>query len=236
MGLIVAHDCLATAAAIVASFYIRFEAAGLAERWPTLLHLPAAASSSMPASSISSSACYKSKWRFTSLPDLLEHRARRDRAGGLAAGARLRPGRAERATAQFFFGKITIAALLVPADRRSSAAPRVAYRYFRYTRTQQHARGGEADADARARPRRRRRSAAARDRERRGQEDLAGRHPVAVARPIAARRSAACRCSASFDDLEHVGRRPRRARHAIVARLMLTPSRARAGGAARNRS
>ena len=33
MWLIVAHDLLATAAAVVASFFIRFEEAGLAERW-----------------------------------------------------------------------------------------------------------------------------------------------------------------------------------------------------------
>src|SRR6185312_12942735 len=41
-ALIVAHDLLATAAAVVASFYIRFEAAGLMERGEKLLiFLPA---------------------------------------------------------------------------------------------------------------------------------------------------------------------------------------------------
>src|SRR5258708_31343519 len=33
MWLILAHDLLATAAAVVAGFFIRFEEAGLAERW-----------------------------------------------------------------------------------------------------------------------------------------------------------------------------------------------------------
>ena len=40
--LIIAHDLIATAAAVLASFYLRFEAAGLAEREHTLLtFLPA---------------------------------------------------------------------------------------------------------------------------------------------------------------------------------------------------
>ena len=37
MGLILAHDLIATAVAVVASFYIRFEGAGLAARWPVLI-------------------------------------------------------------------------------------------------------------------------------------------------------------------------------------------------------
>ena len=40
--LILAHDLLVTAAAVLASFFIRFEAAGLAERWrPLAILLPA---------------------------------------------------------------------------------------------------------------------------------------------------------------------------------------------------
>ena len=39
--LVIAHDLIMTAAAVVASFYIRFEAAGLMEREkPLLLFLP----------------------------------------------------------------------------------------------------------------------------------------------------------------------------------------------------
>src|SRR4030095_16431180 len=39
MWLILAHDLLATAAAVVASFFIRFEAEGLAERWGLLVFI-----------------------------------------------------------------------------------------------------------------------------------------------------------------------------------------------------
>src|SRR5262245_56337885 len=69
MWLILAHDLLATAAAVVASFFIRFEEAGLAERWRFLVIL-------LPAFVVYSgfiygvSGLYKAKWRFTSLPDL----------------------------------------------------------------------------------------------------------------------------------------------------------------------
>src|ERR1700687_5616992 len=69
MWLILAHDLLATAVAVVASFFIRFEGAGLAERWRILAIL-------LPAFVLYSGfvygfcGLYKSKWRFTSLPDL----------------------------------------------------------------------------------------------------------------------------------------------------------------------
>ena len=67
--LIVAHDLLATAAAILASFYIRFEEVGLAERWRGW-------SSCCRASCVYAGVVYqlfglyKAKWRFASLPDL----------------------------------------------------------------------------------------------------------------------------------------------------------------------
>src|ERR1700680_4573560 len=70
MGLILAHDLIATAVAIIASFYIRFEDAGLAERWRVLIII-------LPALLVYATAVYaifglfKSKWRFTSLPDLM---------------------------------------------------------------------------------------------------------------------------------------------------------------------
>ena len=52
--LVIAHDLVMTAAAVVASFYIRFEAAGLMEREkPLLLFLPAL--SLMPGSFITCS-------------------------------------------------------------------------------------------------------------------------------------------------------------------------------------
>src|SRR5260370_10607131 len=69
MWLILAHDLLVTAAAIVASFFIRFEEAGLVERWRLLAIV-------VPAFVLYAGLIYgffdlyKSKWRFTSLPDL----------------------------------------------------------------------------------------------------------------------------------------------------------------------
>src|SRR5262245_33440898 len=69
MWLILAHDLLATAAAVVASFFIRFEAGGLAERWqPLAILLPAFVLYAGFVYGLSG--LYKAKWRFTSLPDL----------------------------------------------------------------------------------------------------------------------------------------------------------------------
>src|SRR5215468_6603007 len=70
MGLILAHDLIATAVAVVASFYIRFDVEGVAERWRVLAVL-------VPAFVVYAGLVYaafglfKSKWRFTSLPDLM---------------------------------------------------------------------------------------------------------------------------------------------------------------------
>src|SRR4029453_1621602 len=69
MWLILAHDLLATAAAVVASFFIRFEEDGLTQRWRLLvILLPAFVGSSGLVYVLSG--LYKAKWRFTSLPDL----------------------------------------------------------------------------------------------------------------------------------------------------------------------
>src|SRR5438552_19033901 len=68
--LIVAHDLLATVAAIVASFFIRFEDTGLAERFDGLIRF-------LPGFVVYAGFIYfvfglqAAKWRFTSLPDLL---------------------------------------------------------------------------------------------------------------------------------------------------------------------
>src|SRR5262249_60307886 len=69
MWLILAHDLLATAAAVVASFFIRFEEAGITERWRFLvIFLPAFVVYSGFIYGVSG--LYKAKWRFTSLPHL----------------------------------------------------------------------------------------------------------------------------------------------------------------------
>jgi len=67
--LIVAHDLIATALALFASFYIRFEATGIDSRIGNLYPI-------LPGFVIYAGFIYflfrlhESKWRFTSLPDL----------------------------------------------------------------------------------------------------------------------------------------------------------------------
>jgi O-antigen biosynthesis protein WbqV len=139
MWLILAHDLLATAAAVVGSFFIRFEADGLAQRWRLLVIV-------LPAFVIYSafvygfSGLYKAKWRFTSLPDLYNI----VRAATILAVTLLALDYvllAPNVYGTFFFGKITIA-LYWLLQIAFLSGPRIAYRYFRYTRTLQHAKEG----------------------------------------------------------------------------------------------
>jgi FlaA1/EpsC-like NDP-sugar epimerase len=141
MWLILAHDLLATAAAVVASFFIRFEAGGLVERWRLLAVL-------LPGFVLYAgfvygfSGLYKSKWRFTSLPDLYNIM----RAATVLAATLLALDYvmlAPNVYGTFFFGKITIL-LYWLLQIAFLSGPRVAYRYFRYTRTLQHAREGDS--------------------------------------------------------------------------------------------
>ena len=215
---------------IVASFYIRFEAAGLAERQDGLLLL-------LPGFVVYAGVVYflfhlyEAKWRFTSLPDLMNI----VRASTVLAVSLLVLDYvlvAPNMLGQFFFGKITIV-LYWFLQMFFLGGPRIAYRYFRYTRARHHARAAEANADAGARPGRRRRSAAARHRKRRGQENLAGRHSVAVGGRSGPVRSAAFRCSAVSTSSSASWQRPAQ-RGTPVARVIFTPSRARAGRQAGN--
>jgi FlaA1/EpsC-like NDP-sugar epimerase len=139
MWLILVHDLLATAAAVVASFFIRFEEGGLAERWRFLAIL-------LPAFVVYSgfiygvSGLYKAKWRFTSLPDLFNI----VRAATILAVTLLALDYvllAPNVYGTFFFGKITIV-LYWLLQIAFLAGPRIAYRYFRYTRTLLHAKAG----------------------------------------------------------------------------------------------
>src|SRR6266581_9669710 len=141
MWLILAHDLLATAAAVVASFFIRFEAAGLVERWRFLVIL-------LPAFVLYSgfvygmSGLYKAKWRFTSLPDLYNI-VRASTVLALTLLALDYVLLAPNIYGTFFFGKITIV-LYWLLQIAFLAGPRIAYRYFRYTRTLQHAKAGDS--------------------------------------------------------------------------------------------
>src|SRR6478752_7744292 len=138
MWLILAHDLLATAAAVIASFFIRFEEAGLAQRWRLLVIL-------LPGFLVYAgliygfSGLYKAKWRFTSLPDLFNI----VRAATVLAATLLALDYvlvAPNVYGTFFFGKITIV-LYWLLQIVFLAGPRIAYRYFRYTRTLVRSRG-----------------------------------------------------------------------------------------------
>src|SRR5579884_520617 len=137
MTLILIHDLVAAVAAVVAAFYIRFEASGLEERWNLLLLL-------LPGFVLYAALVYsifglfKNKWRFTSLPDVV----------GIAKVATVLALTllaldyvlvAPNVYGRFFFGKLTIA-LYWFLQIFFLVGLRVVYRYFRYTRTLLHAR------------------------------------------------------------------------------------------------
>jgi FlaA1/EpsC-like NDP-sugar epimerase len=134
--LVIAHDLLMTAAAIVASFYIRFEAVGLAERRaPLLLFLPGFVAYAGIIYYLFH--LYEAKWRFASLPDLMNIL----RASTVLAISLLVVDYvlvAPNVLGQFFFGKITIALYWI-LQNVFLGGPRITYRYFRYTRTRHHA-------------------------------------------------------------------------------------------------
>jgi len=139
--LILVHDLLATAAAVVVTFYIRFEGAGLAERRDLLVAL-------LPGFLVYAAivcaffGLNKAKWRFASLPDL----SNIVRASTVLALSLLVLDYilvAPTFLGTFFFGKVTIA-LYWFLQMFFLGGPRIAYRYFRYTRTRQHARGSQS--------------------------------------------------------------------------------------------
>jgi FlaA1/EpsC-like NDP-sugar epimerase len=139
--LIATHDALATALAVFASFYLRFEGQEFVDRVPLLLRI-------LPWFIIFSVAvCYvfkltSTKWRFISLPDALNI---------LRAATVLTVGLlvldyifvAPNVYGTFFLGKITIVLYWFLEVFFLSAA-RFAYRYFRYTRVRRHARTEDA--------------------------------------------------------------------------------------------
>ena len=153
--LVVAHDLFATAAAVVVSFYVRFEAAGWESRIDGLLPI-------LPGFVLWAGVVYfwfgihEAKWRFTSLPDF----GNIVRAATVLAVTLLVLDYvllAPNFYGTFFFGKITIV-LYWMLQIAFLSGPRITYRYFRYTRTLQRAKeadstpilvvGRTADADA----------------------------------------------------------------------------------------
>ncbi|MBV6487350.1 MAG: UDP-N-acetyl-alpha-D-glucosamine C6 dehydratase [Pseudorhodoplanes sp.] len=139
--LIVVHDLCATAAAILASFYLRFEAPGIAERADLLVII-------VPAIVLYAGIVYSyfhlddAKWRFASLPDLSNiFRSATVLALSLLVLDYILV--APNLYGTFFFGKTTIAIYWV-LQMFFLGGPRVAYRYFRYSRTRQQARASES--------------------------------------------------------------------------------------------
>ena len=137
MWLILAHDLVATVVAILASFFIRFGENFLAAQQEFLLML-------LPGILIYAAGVYlafglnKSKWRFTLLPELVNIlKATTVMAVSLLALDYVLV--APNVYGEFFFGKITIV-LYWFLQLFFLSGSRVAYRYFRYTRTLVHAR------------------------------------------------------------------------------------------------
>src|SRR6202045_3477817 len=149
-ALIAAHDALATAVAVFASFYLRFEGDFFTERLPLLLRI-------LPYFVVFSVVvCYlfhltTTKWRFISLPDALNIL----RVATVLTVALLvmdyvfvAPNVhgtpvAPNVQGAFFLGKITIIFFWF-LEVFFLSALRFAYRYFRYTRVRRHARVEDA--------------------------------------------------------------------------------------------
>ena len=142
MWLILAHDLLATAAAV------RGELSSSASRTPASPSAGGCWSSCCRSSSLYAGFVYgyfglfKTKWRFISLPDFFNI----VRAATVLAVTLLALDYvllAPNVYGTFFFGKITIA-LYWLLQIAFLSGPRIVYRHFRYTRTLQHSRAGDA--------------------------------------------------------------------------------------------
>jgi FlaA1/EpsC-like NDP-sugar epimerase len=139
--LIVAHDVVATAAATILTFVIRFDDFRLAVKLPPLLMF-------LPIFLVFAAGVYftlklhQSKWRFTSVPDLYNiFRASTVLAISLLAldYVLLSPN----IYGEFFFGKVTIL-LYWMLQMFFLSGGRIAYRYFHYARTLQRVRVADA--------------------------------------------------------------------------------------------
>lgn len=218
-ALIALHDALATAAALFVSFFLRFDGELLWSRIPLLLQI-------LPYFLIFSVAvCYlfkltTTKWRFISLPDALNIvRVATVLTLALVVMDYLIVAPAEGGT--FFFGRITIV-LYWFLEILFLSAPRLAYRYFRYTRVRRHAKiegaspalviGRAADAEVLLR----------------GIESGAVKQiwPVGVLSPSPSDRGQTIRdvpVLGSVDDVEDIVRDYER-RGKSIARVVMTPS------------
>jgi len=141
--LIAAHDAVATAVALLASFYLRFEGQSFFDRLPLLLRI-------LPwFVAFSVIVCYvfnltTTKWRFISLPDALNIL----RTASVLTFALLVLDYifvSPSIHGSYFLGRITIV-LYWFLQVFFLSALRFGYRYFRYTRTRHHARTEDASS------------------------------------------------------------------------------------------
>jgi O-antigen biosynthesis protein WbqV len=139
--IIAIHDVLVTAAAVVLAFVLRFDGENLLDRLPLLLTI-------LPYFVIFSFlVCYvfnltTTKWRFISLPDLLNI----IKASTVLTGALLVLDYiflAPNVYGTFFLGKTTIVIYWF-LEISFLSGSRLAYRYFRYSRTRNKARATDA--------------------------------------------------------------------------------------------
>ncbi len=141
--LIIVHDVLATAAAIIATFFLRFEGSALNERLYRFGPF-------LPLFLIYAAAVYyviglhRNKWRFTSIPDLFNlFQASTVLAISLLALDYVLV--APNIYGTFFFGKVTIL-LYWLIQMFFLGGLRVIYRYFHYARTLQRVKIADAAA------------------------------------------------------------------------------------------
>jgi len=139
--LIVLHDLVATAAAIVLTFFVRFEDRSLDERLHGLaIFVPVLLAYAAVVYFVFG--LHRNKWRFTSVPDLYDiFRAATVLAVSLLAldYVLLAPN----FYGTFFFGKITIL-LYWLLQMFFLGGLRIAYRYFHYAHTLKRARVADA--------------------------------------------------------------------------------------------
>ncbi|WP_430641782.1 nucleoside-diphosphate sugar epimerase/dehydratase, partial [Bradyrhizobium macuxiense] len=141
--LILIHDALVTAFALVASFYLRFEGSLLTDRLPLLIHvLPWFVLFSVVVSYLCN--LTTAKWRFTSLPDAVNIL----RVAGVLTLALVVLDYVfifteTSSRGAVFLGRVTII-LFFFLEVFGLSALRLGYRYFRYSRTRLHARSDNA--------------------------------------------------------------------------------------------
>ena len=184
--LIAAHDALATAAALLASFYLRFDGGeAFYARLPLVLRiLPLFVAFSVVI-------CYvfnltTTKWRFISLPDALNIlRVATVLAVALVVLDYAFIFGASSGKAPVLFGRITIV-LYWFLQVFALSALRFGYRYFRYTRVRRHAQTEGASATCCS------------ARSRAAQSSSFGRSACCrLPLPTAGNRYATCQCSAA---------------------------------------